>query len=263
VLDTLRRDGIAVTTVDRLCGDAALAPGGAFAALAAAAEDTARERADEITAARARAADDATIGAKTFMLEYLGRNPVLDPASAYARFALQRPVLDVANGYLGMLSRLRYYNVWHTFASTAKARESQLWHRDREDLYIVKMFVYLDDVDEGAGPFTYARGTHRFGPTQGDPEYFLEGKVKRTSDEQMAALVPRDRWLLGTGARGTVIFADTNGYHKGGHARSSDRLMYTCMFTSQASQSEEFMVRPAGLTPPAGDVVTSFALRSR
>lgn len=259
VLGDLRRDGIAVTTVDALLGDPA-----PFAALRAAVDDVARRRADDIAAARARAAGDDTIGEKTFMLEYLGRNPVLDPASAFARFALQPPVLDVANAYLGMLSRLRYYNVWHTFASDAKPRESQLWHRDREDMLIVKMFVYLNDVDEGAGPFTYARGTHRFGPIRGEPAYELEGgKVKRTTDEQMDALAPRARWRLSTGAAGTVIFADTNGYHKGGHARARDRLLYTCMFTSQASESQEFMVRPADFRVPNADATTAFALSSR
>jgi hypothetical protein len=257
VLRDLRRDGIAVTSVDALLGGV-----GAFAALRAAVERVQAERAEDIAAARARARSDDTVGEKTFMLEYLGRNPVLDPSSAFARFALQQPMLDIANGYLGMLSRLRYYNVWHTFATDAKPRESQLWHRDREDLFIVKAFVYLNDVPEGAGPFTYAKGTHRVGPIQGEPEYHLEGRVKRTTDDQMAALVPRSQWVLGTGAAGTVIFADTNGYHKGGHARTADRLMYTCMFTSQASESQEFMVRPPGFQVPLSDALTTFALSS-
>ncbi len=259
VLGELRRDGIAVTTADALFGDAA-----PLAALRGAVAAVADARAVDIAAARARALGDDTIGEKTFMLEYLGRNPVLDPASAFARFALQRAILEVANGYLGMFSRLRYYNVWHTFAADAKPRESQLWHRDREDMLIVKVFVYLNDVDAGAGPFTYARGTHRFGPTQGEPAFELEGgKVKRTTDEQMNALAPYTQWRLGTGAAGTIIFADTNGYHKGGHARERDRLLYTCMFTSQASESQEFMVRPADFRVPDGDAMTSFALRTR
>jgi hypothetical protein len=247
VLRDLNRDGIAVTTVDALLGGSPL-----FPELVETVDGIQRERAAEIEAARA-GANDPAIGKKTFLLEYLGRNPALDADSIHARLALQTPLLDLANAYLGMYSRLRYYNVWHTFASTAKARESQLWHRDREDLYIVKVFLYLNDVDLGAGPFTYAPGSHRKGRLRTEPAFHLEGRVKRTVDDQMAAVVPRDRWVTATGARGTIVLADTNGYHRGGLAREHDRVMYTCMYTSQASQSEEFFVRPASPPPRSGD----------
>jgi hypothetical protein len=254
VLDDLNRSGIAITSVDALLGQSAC-----YAELAAAVERLQHDRAAEIAEARSRARDDASVGKKTFLMEYLGRNPVLDPGSVYARFTLEHPVLDIANAYLGMYSRMRYYNVWHTFASSAKARESQLWHRDREDLYIVKVFLYLGDVDAGAGPFTYAPGTHRKGPNRREPEFFLEGRVKRTDDEQMAAVVPRSEWVSAVGRKGSIVFADTNGYHRGGLARESDRLMYTCMYTSQASESEEFFVRSQSI-PARGGNALSFAL---
>lgn len=255
VLRDMNASGIAVTTVDALLGDAPC-----FSELSRAVSELQASRADEISDARGNASDDSAIGKKTFMLEYLGRNPSLDPASVYARFSLQPTLLGIANAYLGMFSRLRYYNVWHTFATQSKARESQLWHRDREDLYIVKVFLYLNDVDLGAGPFTYAKGTHRKGPIQSEPQYFLEGRVKRTEDDQMAAVVPREQWLTATGTRGTIVFADTNGYHRGGLARDSDRLMYTCMYTSQASESEEFFVRSGNAGAMQTDATSAFAL---
>ena len=75
----------------------------------------------------------------------------------------------------------------------------------------------------------------------------------------MAAVVPKDRWTVAIGSAGTVVFADTHGYHRGGLARTDDRVMYTCMYTSGASESEEFFVR--SIQPPAlnGDPET-FAL---
>ena len=51
----------------------------------------------------------------------------------------------------------------------------------------------------------------------------------------MAEVVPAERWVKGTGPRGTLIFADTRGYHKGGLARERDRLLYTCQFLSKAA----------------------------
>lgn len=254
ILDDLNRDGIAVSSVEALLG-----PDSPYSDLRRCVEELQMKKGIEIELARASASDESTIGKKTFLLEYLGQHPVLDPESAYAGIAVKTPLLQIANAYLGMYTRLRYYNIWHTFATQSKPRESQLWHRDREDLYILKVFVYLKDADLGAGPFTYARGTHRKGAVRTEPAYFLEGKVKRTEDSQMAAVVPKDLWKVATGPAGTIVLADTYGYHRGGLARTSDRIMYTCMYTSRASESAEFFVRPTHPSPSESDAV-SFAL---
>jgi hypothetical protein len=237
VLADLNRHGVAMTSVPALLGTDSC-----YGELCSRVEGLQTSMETEIEEAQAGADNPSTIGKKKFILEYLGRNPKFDPAGVYARFALEKNVLGVANAYLGMLSRLRYYNVWHTFPTQTEARESQLWHRDREDFLIVKVFLYLSDVDEGAGPFTYARGTHPKGNPRKEAAYSLEGNVKRSTDAQMAAVVPAERWFHGVGPKGTIIFADTRGYHRGGLARERARVMYTAMFTSPASESEEFMV---------------------
>jgi hypothetical protein len=254
VADELDRNGVAMTTVAKLFGRDSL-----YEQMAS--EVVAREGAVavDLAAARAAARDDSTVGKKTFIYMLLGDTPPLEPDGIFARFALQEPILRIANAYIGMHTRLRYYNVWRTFATTDEARESQLWHRDRDDKLIVKVFVYLSDVDATAGPFTYAPGTHRKRVLAREPEYFVEGNVKRTTDEQMAQVVPADRWVTCTGPTGTIVFADTGGYHKGGLARGRDRLMYTCMFTSPAADSREEFRRITEI-PPAQDRERAFAL---
>jgi hypothetical protein len=92
---------------------------------------------------------------------------------------------------------------------------------------------YYSDVDDGAGAITYAPGTHRKGRIRKIPESFLENGVRRWSDEQMDAVVPEEKWIKGAGPKGAIVFADTRGYHKGGLARTSDRILYTCMFTNR------------------------------
>lgn len=228
VVASLNRDGVALTSVPALLG-----PTSCFDELSAEIERLQKSLQDRIAAARPLAdTNEIEIGKKTFLLQYLDSNPALDPQSIYARFALQPNIFQIANAYVGMLTRMRYCNVWHTFASQAQPRQSQLWHRDPEDRYIVKVFVYLSDVDQGAGPFTYASGTHPKGRVRQEPDYLLEGDTKRTTDAQMAAVVPCDQWVTCTGPRGTIVFADTKGYHKGGLSKERDRVLYTCMFTS-------------------------------
>ena len=253
ILDELNRTGIAITSANRLPG-----VGECFAELSGAIESLESEWAERIEQARAEA-DNPLIGRKTFILELLGRRPRLDPQSTFARFALQKEILRIANSYFGMFTQLRYYNVWHTLATSSPPRESQLWHYDRDDHLILKLFVYYSDVDEGAGAITYAPGTHRKGRIRRIPESFLENGVRRWSDEQMDAVVPEAKWINGAGPKGSIVFVDTRGYHKGGLARTSDRILYTSMFTSRDAQVAELFDRTEQTLFPA-DRAQAFAL---
>jgi hypothetical protein len=246
ILEELNKHGIAVTTSEALLGGSPV-----YDQLCFAVEQLQKELEPKIRAARARADDASAIGEKTFLYFLLGDKPQVDSESVFVRFALQNQILGISNAYMGMYSQLRYYNVWHTLANNGPARESQLWHRDRDDHLTCKVFLYLNDVDEGAGPFTYARGTHPKGSNRAEPPFTLEGTVKRSNDNQMATIAPRETWVKATGRRGTIIFADTRGYHKGGEARTSDRIMYTCMFLSPASEVREMMGVPGRVKLPS------------
>lgn len=240
VLINLNRDGIAIANVDDLLGASS-----EFDELNTTVDSMLISRKEEVADLEENAGDTSRIGSKTFNLELLGSELTFDPSAIFSRFALNPGFLNIANAYLGMYARLRYYNVWYTFATNGAARESQLWHFDREDNYILKIFVYLKDVEIGTGPFTYAPGTHRKGPHWNrKPESFKENNVLRTTDDQMDAVIPRENWITATGKKGTVVFADTRGYHKGGEARTGNRLMYTCMFTSPASDSKQLLRYP-------------------
>lgn len=239
VLRQLNRDGISISSVDSFltapqidnlyCKVAEL--------LEAKESDTAK--------LKVGANDDSAIGSKTFNLELLGSELTFKGQDQFSNLALQQSFLNIANSYFHMIAKLRYYNVWYTAASSSRSRESQLWHFDREDHLILKVFLYLDDVDEGTGPFTYAPETHKKGKYRSiNPEFFLEGNVRRSTDEQMRAVFPEDRWIKAVGKKGTIIFADTRGFHKGGEARTNDRIMFTCMFTSPASESKRLIVFP-------------------
>jgi hypothetical protein len=239
ILNGLNENGIAIVHINDLAGGAS-----AFVRLKAAVDELLAESGEKFNDILSSELA-GPIGSKPFNKEMLGSEIEFDPESAFAQFALQDSLLNIANAYFGMYVKLRYYNVWHTRPSGVPARESQLWHFDREDNFILKVFLYLQDVDEGSGPFTYAPETHRRGAHSGrQPKYFLEGNVHRSRDEDMDRVIPRDKWITGTGVKGTIIFADTRGFHKGGDARTGDRLMYTCMYTSPASDSKRLLKFP-------------------
>jgi hypothetical protein len=253
IVNDLRQNGIAITTGRALFGDSALVD-------ELIREVNVLERTMKTEIEEARQRKDAG-GFKTFLIQLLGPCPVLNPQSIFVRIAVAPEVLGVANGYFGMLTRLRFYNVWLNFASTAPARYSQLWHRDPEDRYILKMFVYLTDVDEQAGPLFYAPGTHGYGRIKSEPKLFREEGTTalRADDGSMSAVVDNTKWVKAVGPKGTIVFIDTRGYHKGGLARCHDRIAYNCMFTSQGSACNDFFERRS-LSVPNSDGALSFAL---
>jgi hypothetical protein len=258
VLSDLNRDGIAFTSAQTLLGAESCYP--ELESTVAKLEVDQAERLEEARVTAGSRPADEKGSDKNFVFHLLGQKPKLDADHICVRFALQKPVLQIANAYFGMYTKLKYFNIWHHFTTEHEARSSQLWHYDRDDLYFVlKVFVLLTNVDEGAGPFTYAPGTHFKGGLRREPDYlFEEGCTRRSSDSQMAKVVPAERWAKGVGPAGTIIFADTHGYHKGGFARFRDRIMYTCMFTSPLGQPDLF--ERAGEIPELLDPEQAFAL---
>lgn len=95
---------------------------------------------------------------------------------------------------------------------------AQLYHHDMHRLSFVKIFVYLTDVDEGSGPHTLVRGTHRNRPGP----LWADG---RHSDADIAAHgLTKDEVRI-TGRAGTVFLVDTSCLHKGSHPETNARLI--------------------------------------
>jgi ectoine hydroxylase-related dioxygenase (phytanoyl-CoA dioxygenase family) len=101
----------------------------------------------------------------------------------------------------------------------------QRYHYDMHRLKFVKMFIYLTDVDQGSGPHTMVKGTHKRRP---DPLWIDD----RYSDAQMREFGVMDNEVNITGPAGTVFFVDTSAYHKGAHPENRYRIMAQVQFTN-------------------------------
>ena len=99
----------------------------------------------------------------------------------------------------------------HNTKSNANTREYHVDAFQRE----FKSFLYLDDVDEGNGPFTYVRGSHRSHLTRLRKQLAGNGDQAPTSffDADLGSL--KENEVLITGAAGTLILADVRGFHRG------------------------------------------------
>ncbi len=75
----------------------------------------------------------------------------------FVRLALHPRVIEVATAYLGQVPRLAYTQIYVSHGTqNSEWQETQLWHADYDDTRMIKLWVYLTDVDSSAdGPFTY------------------------------------------------------------------------------------------------------------
>ena len=165
-----------------------------------------------------------------------------DPAVA---IAVDPAVAALATAYFGEVPYLLSVELIRSTATPSGTawKKSQLWHKDHNDTKVLKLFIYLNDVDESNGPFTFipesATGGRRL-------PYFPVHK----SDEWIAAHVggAADRRI--TGSRGTAFFIDTARLlHRGSRiATDRVRLAYVATYTSFA----QLVPRENGITVAAG-----------
>jgi len=151
---------------------------------------------------------------------------------SFAKTFLSQELLTIVNEYFGLRARLHYVDLWCSMPVSGSRPDlgSELWHRDYEDRNLLKVFIYLSDVDEKMGPFSYIEGTHRESKHHGMyPDKIAQGPQVE-SDSECAGTI-----MQCTGPVGTVVFADSSGFHRGGRPSKNRRIVLVAFFSSDAA----------------------------
>src|SRR3989344_2931978 len=186
---------------------------------------------------------------KEFLEFFFDETPTLDLENPFVKLGLNDKILGVVNSYMGMFSKFYYLTLNKTIprGPEAKAVQSMRWHRDPEDTKMVKVFLYLNDVDENAGPFTYIPESHH----EGKWGHLFPPEPPRGSlppAEEVKKMIPESAIKSCVGKAGTIIFCDTRGIHRGGNAVSKERIMLTLCYASRASSWPLRYCYPEGFT---------------
>jgi hypothetical protein len=152
------------------------------------------------------------------------------------RTAASYRLLDLANAYLEMWSKLEYVDVWYSLPQPAAAERisSQRWHRDYDDKHLLKVFLYLVDVDEQMGPFQFVAGSQP-GGQYGDAWGWQPLGQHYPTEEELEARIPVEAVQTFTGPAGTLVFCNTAGFHRGGFSTTDPRVLATATYSSPAS----------------------------
>lgn len=202
VVAGLRAHGVYITTLDALglaASEAIVRDGG----------ELGDRFADE---ARARVS-----GGETFVYvppEWIVERP------AIFDWGLQDRLLDIAEAYIGLPPAYDGVCINYTVADGREV-STRKWHRDWEDRTVLKVAVYVHDVDGNGGPFEMIRrvvpqsDTGRFNYDLAD-EAELARRLGPDYVEDVVSCV---------GPRGTVVFTDTaRFFHRGKPATERDRV---------------------------------------
>ncbi len=142
-------------------------------------------------------------------------------------------ILNIVANYFGSTPIHVQTNCWWStnFEKTkhALSANAQLFHQDKEFIKFLKVFIYLNDVNEENGAHVYVRGSHRDNKFQSDPGYKISSRI---NDSDILDKYGKDNVLSMIGEKGTVILEDTSGFHKGMPVQRGHRLLLQIEYTN-------------------------------
>jgi ectoine hydroxylase-related dioxygenase (phytanoyl-CoA dioxygenase family) len=139
--------------------------------------------------------------------------------------------VSVAERYLKAEPKLDITTLWwHTnFSQKADDNAAMTYHFDMDRIKWLKIFIYITDVGKKNGPHCFVKKSHRTG---GIPKSLLSKGYARLSDEEVESYYGQENIIEFVAPKGTIIFEDTRGLHKGKHVEEGSRLIFQLEYTN-------------------------------
>jgi hypothetical protein len=154
-------------------------------------------------------------------------NEVVGRAPHVFEIANDASVINIVSGMLGAKPTISYMTAWWSLpAGDGTAQHAERFHRDVDDWRFVKLFCYLTDVDETAGPHVFVRGSHKINKLT---------EIRRFSDEEVSSAFGKGRIVRITGPAGTCFLENTYGIHRGVPPMKAPRLIFQVLYSLRQS----------------------------
>ena len=142
-------------------------------------------------------------------------------------WGLNERLLDIAENYIGVPVWYRSVQLNRSIVDNTE-NGTRLWHMDLDDNRMIKILIYLNDVDENSGPFQYIDKKTSYGSKK-----HLGYVCGHVPDEMMRAAANSRSCVSHLGPTGRVIFADTaNIFHRGKRPIERERFVLYFTYTS-------------------------------
>jgi hypothetical protein len=163
---------------------------------------------------------------------------------AFYNWGKQQKLLNIIENYIGLPVAYHGVHLRKDFPNKEQFGTLQ-WHGDSEDRSILKIIIYLSDVEEEHGPFEYVplsiTSSSRLN------YYRIQYKLWRAqrshnlgiNNEILEQIIPRSAWKSCPGPAGTVIFVDTAAVFHHGTSRTQERSTQFFVYTADPPKRPE------------------------
>ena len=117
-------------------------------------------------------------------------------------------LLDLAVGYYESPPLLTFAKARWAFVNDMGPADTQHWHADPGSFRVLKALIYLNDVDEGGGPFEYIVGSH-------SNKFAGWDENSRHDEKELRQFYAADKFKTCVARAGDVLFAEVSGFHRG------------------------------------------------
>lgn len=141
-------------------------------------------------------------------------------------------ILSIAQEYMNTIPINSQTNLWFSVANKL-GDTTQEFHQDFGDVKFLKIFIYLNDVDQNNGPHTYIENSinnKHLPPNYKPSQRLTKNWVDKYYKNDVKQL---------TGKKGSILFVDTFGFHKGGTLLKGHRILLQLEFTCSTTFMEQ------------------------
>lgn len=176
------------------------------------------------------------------------------------KWGLAERILRIVEHYIGLPVAYDGPSFYYSLANSQTGGPRK-WHRDKEDWRMIKVTIYLNDVDSLGGPYEILEPRLNTWLCQQVPPYqtFLDRQLEQVISKPLS-----DCTTTCLGSAGTVIFSDTaHYYHHGRPPVAQDRAAIFFSYFSQRPKHPFFCSRSALSQPQLRRFASGLSDRQR
>jgi hypothetical protein len=179
--------------------------------------------------------------------------------SEFSTWGREKRLLNIIENYIGLPISFHGVHLRIDFPSEHQFG-TLLWHSDAEDRRIIKIFIYLNDVEEKTGPFEYIPRslTSLFSLKYWQLYYKLwQSSYMGIDDEDVKKIIPKSAWKSCPGPAGTVIIVDTKNALHHGTVRTEERSALFLCYTANPPERPDLCTQYWDDTYPRAELRSS------
>jgi hypothetical protein len=172
-------------------------------------------------------------------VQFIYKTEDLLQSNEIQKIICDKKIISIAQDYLGCLPIFDFLSMYWSFDSKIPDKEAaQYWHFDMDRPRWLKVFFYLTEVNKNNGPHMFIPGTHLLGKKF--PSQFRKRGYVRLLDEEINQVFSKEAIKTFCLPKGSILFEDTSGLHKGLKLNFGKRLLFMIQFSSSTFGARKY-----------------------